>query len=133
MVFAEARTKRAGKEPDIAFWVMQVLLSLRLIIMAIPGNNWEQAIPPYGMGLVRNLPLAIAGFLMAYLFIYEGIKDGDKSWRNIGWAMVASYGFYTPVILFAKTVPMLGLLMIPKTVAYVVMGLIIYKRYWKKN
>lgn len=131
MVFAEARALRAGRRLDAAFWTMEILLALRLILMALPGNGWELATPPYVMGLVRNLPLALAGFLMAGLFIVEGRRDGDRAWAGIGWAMIVSYGFYTPVILFAAAVPLLGLLMIPKTLAYVAMGLIAYKRYWK--
>jgi len=131
MVFAEARIHNARKKPDFAFWFMQTLLSLRLIIMAIPGNAWETSTPPWGMSLLRNLPLAVAGFLLAILFIREGNQRSDKTWKATGWAMVASYGFYTPVILFASAIPALGLLMIPKTVAYVVMGLLLYRRYWK--
>ncbi len=133
MVLADARRMRHEGRADTAFWIMEVLLGLRLIIMALPGNAWESAVPPFAMGLVRNLPLAAAGFLMATLFVAEGQKTNDRAWAGIGWAMLASYAFYTPVILFAATVPALGLLMIPKTVAYVAMGLIAYRRYFKKG
>ena len=34
-------------------------------------------------------------------------------------AIVLSFGFYIPVVLFADAVPMIGMLMIPKTCAYV--------------
>lgn len=132
MVLADARRLQEGGKTDAAFWAMQILLGIRLVLMALPGNAWESPVPPYAMSLLRNLPLAAAGFLMAVLFIVEGRKKGDRAWAGIGWAMVASYAFYTPVILFAARVPLLGLLMIPKTVAYVVMGLIAYKRYWRK-
>jgi hypothetical protein len=131
MVLAEARKLRSGRRADAAFWIMEVLLGVRLVVMALPGNNWESPVPPVGMGLVRNLPLAVAGVLMAILFIAEGRKGADRAWEGFGWAMIASYGFYTPVILFAARIPMLGLLMIPKTVAYVVMGIIAYRRYWR--
>lgn len=130
MVLAEARKLRGGGRTDAAFWIIEVLLTIRLVLMALPGNHWELAVPPYGMGLLRNLPLAIAGFLLAILFITEGRRDGERAWTGIGWAMIASYAFYTPVILFAPKLPILGLLMIPKTVAYVVMGIIAYRRYW---
>lgn len=131
MALADARRIRAGGKPDAAFWIIEAVLALRLVIMALPGNAWELAVPPFGMGLVRNAPLALAGILMAILFIVEGRRDGDPAWQGIGWAMVASYAFYTPVILFAARIPAIGLLMIPKTVAYVVMGFIAYGRWWK--
>ena len=130
MALADARRIRGGSKADAAFGIIEAVLGLRLVIMALPGNAWELAVPPFGMGLLRNAPLALAGILMAILFIVEGRRDGDRAWQGIGWAMVASYAFYTPVILFAAKIPALGLLMIPKTVAYVVMGLIAYRRWW---
>lgn len=33
--------------------------------------------------------------------------------------IVLSFAFYIPVVLFADTIPMVGMLMIPKTCAYV--------------
>ena len=37
-----------------------------------------------------------------------------------------SYACYIPVILFVQQVPVIGMLMIPKTVAYVVIGFLAY-------
>ncbi len=130
MLLADARAARNDGRRDAAFWVMEVLLGARLVIMALPGNAWEAAVPPVFMGIVRNAPLALAGIVMAVLFIAEGRRSDDRAWSGIGWAMVASYACYVPVILFAAAFPILGLLMIPKTVAYVVMGIVVYKRYW---
>jgi hypothetical protein len=130
MVLADARRLRSGTKTDPAFWIMEGILALRLIIMALPGNAWESSVPPFGMGLARNIPLTIAGVLMAILIIREGRKSGDAAWMGIGWSMVASYAFYAPVILFAARLPLLGLLMIPKTVAYIVIAVIAYRRYF---
>ncbi|EOS37256.1 hypothetical protein C808_03233 [Lachnospiraceae bacterium M18-1] len=38
---------------------------------------------------------------------------------SIGILMIRGFGFYIPVVLWADTVPMIGMLMIPKTCAYV--------------
>lgn len=130
MVLADARRLRSGAKADPAFWIIEGILALRLIIMALPGNAWESAVPPFGMGLARNIPLTIAGVLMAVLIIREGRKSGDTAWKAIGWSMVASYAFYAPVILFAARFPLVGLLMIPKTVAYIVIAIIAYRRYF---
>ena len=49
-------------------------------------------------------------------------------------AIIISFGCYLPVTLFSKTKPKVGLLMIPKTCAYmwiIVMGLRILSRYIK--
>jgi hypothetical protein len=40
--------------------------------------------------------------------------------------ILVSYAMYTPVILFVQQAPLVGMLMIPKTVAYVVIGFLAY-------
>ncbi|HOX92010.1 MAG TPA: hypothetical protein PLC54_03745 [Spirochaetales bacterium] len=126
MLLADAARKRSGK-PGVWFWIVQSLLCIRLVLMALPGNAWESSNSPYVMGLVRNLPLTLAGLTLAFVFLRDGKRLGNTTWTGIGFSMLASYAFYLPVILFANAVPALGLLMIPKTVAYVVLGLFAYR------
>jgi hypothetical protein len=47
--------------------------------------------------------------------------------------VVVSYAFYTPVILFAQQFPPIGMLMIPKTIAYVAIAVIAYFGLWKNK
>jgi hypothetical protein len=129
MLLVDARRARRGAR-DGWFWLMQTLLGVRLVLMALPGNDWAAAVPPWGMSLARNAPLAVAGTALAVLLLREGRASRDTGWRDVGWAMVVSYACYVPVILFAAAVPPLGLLMIPKTVAYVVMGVLAWRRYF---
>ncbi len=56
----------------------------------------------------------------------------DRTFTKIGWMIIASYTFYTPVILFIQRVPMLGMLMIPKTMAYVAIAWIGYVNLFPK-
>ena len=44
----------------------------------------------------------------------------------IGVCILVSYAMYIPVILFVQQVPTIGMLMIPKTMAYVGIALIAY-------
>jgi hypothetical protein len=41
--------------------------------------------------------------------------------------ILVSFACYVPVILFVQRQPLIGMLMIPKTVAYVVMCLLAYR------
>jgi hypothetical protein len=41
--------------------------------------------------------------------------------------ILVSYAFYAPVILFVQQVPAIGMLMIPKTLAYVAIAAIAYQ------
>jgi len=44
-----------------------------------------------------------------------------------------SYAFYIPVILFAQQQPLVGLLMIPKTCAYLVVAWLAYRGLWPRT
>ena len=43
----------------------------------------------------------------------------DKAFRWMWLTIVLSFAFYIPVVLWADTIPLIGMLMIPKTCAYV--------------
>ena len=48
-----------------------------------------------------------------------GKENNDKSFRFMWLTIVLSFAFYIPVVLWADVIPMIGMLMIPKTCAYV--------------
>lgn len=106
---------------------------IRLIVMFLPGNNWGSTVIPQGMGLFRNLWLMLQGFGVMGLILLNAYKTDDKPFKWIGWMIALSYAFYIPVILFVNKVPILGMLMIPKTCAYLAIALISYKSLWKKS
>jgi hypothetical protein len=124
------KERRSGA--DAWFYIMEGLLALRLVLMALPGNAWETMEPAYAMSLLRNAPLTLAGAALACLLLKEGYAAKDGAWIGLGWSMVASYAFYLPVILFAPFQPLVGLLMIPKTLAYLAMAVIVLKRYFPR-
>ena len=59
------------------------------------------------------------GGIIVVLFFNSARKNGDRSFRFLWLTVVLSFGFYIPVVLFADAVPLIGMLMIPKTCAYV--------------
>ncbi len=105
--------------------------AVRLIIMIFPQNQWNDSVPPQPWALIRNLPLVILGLGVAYLMLRDSAKSQDKPFRSIGIMILVSYAFYAPVILFVQQVPAIGMLMIPKTLAYVAIGFIAYISLFK--
>lgn len=99
-------------------WVW-ILATTRMILCLMPQNQWISATPPLSWGIYRSIPFAILGLLVTVLFYQSAKKSEDKAFRNLWLTIVLSFGFYIPVVLFADTIPMIGLLMIPKTCAYV--------------
>ena len=53
------------------------------------------------------------------LFYISAKEHKDGAFRWMWLTIVLSFGFYIPVVLWADAVPMIGMLMIPKTCAYV--------------
>ena len=98
----------------------------RLVLMVPPVNQWNNIVPPQPWSLYRNLPLVVLGLGTAYLILRDARRAGDRAFLWIGIMILVSYAMYTPVILFVQQAPLVGMLMIPKTVAYVVIGLIAY-------
>ena len=96
-----------------------ILAGLRILLCIMPQNQWFSADAPLSWGIYRNIPFTLLGLLIIALFYHSTKKHGDHAFRWIWLTIVLSFGFYIPVVLWADTVPMIGMLMIPKTCAYV--------------
>lgn len=96
-----------------------VLALLRIILCLMPQNAWTSADAPLSWGIYRNLPFAAMGILVIVLFYQSARRTGDKAFRFMWLTIVLSFAFYIPVVLFADIIPVIGMLMIPKTCAYV--------------
>lgn len=103
------------------------LSALRIILCLFPQNQWLSATSPLSWGIYRNIPFALLGLLIIILFYKSARKKHDTEFKNMWLTIVLSFGFYIPVVLFADQIPMIGMLMIPKTCAYVWTVLIGYK------
>ena len=93
--------------------------AVRIVLCMMPQNQWFSDEAPLSWGIYRNIPFALLGILVIVLF-YRSAKEHED--RAFGWmwlTIVLSFGFYIPVVLWADIIPMIGMLMIPKTCAYV--------------
>lgn len=109
--------------------VMYVLAGLRVVLCLFPQNQWFVSNPPVSWGIYRNIPFTIMGIIIIYLLYSYGVKNKDKDYKNLGIAVLLSFLFYTPVVLWASENFFVGMLMIPKTLAYVWVILIGYKEF----
>lgn len=96
-----------------------LLAAARIVLCLFPQNAWTSADAPLAWGIYRNIPFALIGILIIILFYQSAKKTKDKSFRFMWLTIVLSFGFYIPVVLWADVNPMIGMLMIPKTCAYV--------------
>ena len=98
---------------------MWFLAIVRVALCLLPQNEWLSADAPLSFGILRNIPFAIMGIIIIILFVQETKKTNDKIFKFMALAITLSFAFYIPVVLFASVYPLVGMLMIPKTLAYV--------------
>lgn len=107
------------KDDKMTKFVIYGLAIVRILLCLMPQNEWLSPDAPLLWGIIRNIPFAILGLIILILFYQQAKLHNDKQFRFMWLAIVLSFGFYIPVVLFAKTYPLVGLLMMPKTCAYV--------------
>lgn len=95
------------------------LAIIRIILCAFPQNQWLSYNAPVSWGIYRNIPFAILGIIIIWIFFKKIVETKDKGFKFMPVAIILSFGFYIPVVLWADILPIIGVLMIPKTLAYV--------------
>lgn len=111
--------QRYQKEEKTLAIVVYGLAITRVILCLFPQNEWLSYQADLSWGIYRNIPFTIFGLLIIYLFYREAKLHKDKAYGMMWVAITLSFGFYLPVVLFADQYPLVGMLMIPKTLAYV--------------
>ena len=112
-----------------AVWALVIL---RVLLCLMPQNAWTSAEAPLSWGVYRNIPFTILGGVIVVLFCRSAKEKQDAAFRHLWLTVVLSFACYIPVVLFADAAPMVGMLMIPKTCAYVWTVLIGYNAMRKE-
>ncbi len=120
------RYKITGEKGALAsVWILGII---RIALCCFPQNGWTSAEPSLLWGILRNIPFALLGILTVVLW-FKSAKN-DKPLKLMWLAVTLSFLFYIPVVLFAQTMPMIGMLMLPKTCMYVWM-IVMFKKAGK--
>lgn len=100
----------------VSIWISA---AIRIILCCFPQNGWLQNSSDMTWGIIRNVPFVILGGVICYL--YWKNRAADPVFRSVWLLIFLSFLFYIPVAVAAGIVPMLGMLMLPKTICYVLM------------
>ncbi len=104
---------------------MYILAAIRVILCLLPQNGWLTNEGSVAMGIIRNVPFVIIGLIIVILYYTK--RNEIRELKNV-WLLVAlSFIFYVPVAVGASVVPMLGMLMLPKTVCYMILIYCFYR------
>ncbi len=108
--------RREAKGLGAAVYVLSLV---RVILCALPQNRWLENNSSVLWGIIRNVPFVALGVVIVWIYY--------KTRKEIGvlrpvWLLVAlSFLFYIPVAVAAPLLPILGMLMLPKTVCYMIL------------
>lgn len=103
-------------DPFVASILIWSTAIVRIIICLLPQNNWFTS-GNKKLSLCRNIIFAVTGATEVVLFLISGGAFGI----TMAICITLSFLFYIPVTLFAKENPKIGMLMIPKTIMYIIM------------
>lgn len=129
-VWKERYQPKHTQNLTIIVWCLAII---RIALCLFPQNAWTSTHEPLSWGIYRNIPFALLGLLMIVLFYRSAKAAKDKAFKWMWLTIVLSFAFYIPVVLFASKVPAIGMLMIPKTCAYVWIVLIGYSAMKKSQ
>lgn len=107
-------TQDKNKKKDI---FVLLLILIRTILVLMPQNLWGGT-ESYSFSIIRNIPFSILGLS---LILWTWKYRREKPLKNVSILIAASFLFYLPVVLFSPSFPLVGILMIPKTIAYVLL------------
>jgi hypothetical protein len=129
-----AAAKYGGTAPGLLLpSIIGVLSGIRVALCLSPQNQWLRTDAPLSWGIYRNIPFVIMGIIMVIIFAVkagEAKKAGRADPFRFMWlAITLSFAFYIPVVLWADRYPLIGMLMLPKTCAYIWMVVMGFKGY----
>jgi len=96
-----------------------VLAATRVVLCALPQNRWLENESPLIWGIIRNIPFVALGVIVVCLFFKARKEIG--AFRPVWLLVTLSFLFYIPVAVAAPLLPILGVLMLPKTVCYMIL------------
>ena len=108
--------EKENKRVTAAVWA---LLGLRTALCLFPQNGWLTNDSSMAWGILRNVPFVALGALTVVLYFRS--RGKSRRFRFVWLLVTLSFLFYLPVAVGAGAVPVLGMLMLPKTVCYILL------------
>jgi len=106
-----------GPEKKALSIVFYVLVGARVILCLLPQNRWLENEGSVLWGIIRNIPFVAIGVIV--ICLYFSTHKQIRGLRRVWILVLLSFLFYIPVAVAASLVPMLGMLMLPKTICYI--------------
>ena len=97
--------------------------AVRIALCFFPQNNWFRREGSRRWGILRNIPFLAVGLLTVLNLFLKSAAFGSP-YLLLAVLVTLSFLCYMPVVLFSGKNPMVGMLMIPKTICYILIILV---------
>lgn len=121
-IWREYYGEKENRQTELAVWI---LAAVRILLCLFPQNGWTANSGSLAWAVIRNVPFTALGALILWLFWKNRAKD--RLFGRFWLLILLSFLFYLPVAVAAGLLPILGMLMLPKTVCYILMILTFLK------
>ncbi len=108
--------QREKRRVTILLWV---LAAVRFVLCLFPQNGWLTNSSDMTWDVIRNIPFVLLGAAVCCLFFRK--RKEDRIFKPVWLYILLSFLFYIPVAVGAGAGPMLGMLMLPKTICYILL------------
>ena len=115
-VFLGFYGEKENKGMTAALWILTVF---RVVLCLLPQNGWLANSSDVTWGILRNIPFVAIGAVVCVLYFRK--RSEKRVFRFVWLYILLSFLFYIPVAVCAGLMPMLGMLMLPKTVCYILL------------
>lgn len=105
-----------------------VLAVLRFVLCLFPGNGWLTGEGTLLWAILRNAPFVALGAVIVVLWFRT--RKQTPAFSRIWLWVTLSFLFYIPVAVGASRLPILGMLMLPKTICYILI-IVVFFRYFR--
>lgn len=99
--------------------VVYVISAIRAVLCLLPQNKWFENESSVLWRVIRNIPFVVLGIIIVCLY-FKNRKE-IRAFRHVWLLVTLSFAFYIPVAVAASIVPLLGMLMLPKTICYMIL------------
>ena len=113
---------------NVLCWATYILFALRVIFVLLPQNDWIHNTHDPLMSWLRNIPFILIGVIVDVLLFLYSRKEANDPLRGMWFWVLVSFGCYMPVALIHLGGMKDALLMIVKTIAYIMIVITGYSR-----
>ena len=113
-IWTSAFAGEKNRKTEAAVWCLAIV---RVALCLFPQNDWIHNGNSMTWGILRNIPFVVLGAVICWL--YFRTRAEDRTLRPTWIFILLSFLFYIPVTVGAGEVPILGMLMLPKTICYI--------------